>query len=254
MDTQILNSTGSVGRFMDIIQRSGAAAERAYYEQKLQAEELEQRLQSIGDTGGRSFANIDAALRSVNVTAATTRDSLFLLNEQDLGQLQDAIDGANEKLHQMQEETQSAKDRLAELNAELLETKGLDEKAKILRQELDYQQQLSEIERQRREAELEGNRELLEILDQQKQTLDEINSRKLDAIKREDEERKRSSSSSSSSSSAGGTSSGGRGSGGGAGVSINVNAPGARVLDRAFVEDLARQMSPILGGINRRTA
>ncbi len=61
----------------------------------------------------------------------------------------------------------------------MLEAQGADDKAAILRQQLDYQQQLAEIERQRAEAEAQGNRDLLAILDEQRQVLEEINKRKL---------------------------------------------------------------------------
>ena len=57
----------------------------------------------------------------------------------------------------MQQETEDARTKLAELNAELLEAKGEDQKAEILRQQLDYQQQLAEIENQRQQAALMGN-------------------------------------------------------------------------------------------------
>lgn len=79
----------------------------------------------------------------------------------------------------MQEETQSAKDRLSELNAELLEAQGQDQKADLLRQQLDYQQQLADIEAQRQTAEATGNRELLTILTQQQDVLEKINKTKI---------------------------------------------------------------------------
>lgn len=213
MDQQMLFSTNSVGRYMDMVQKSGAAAEKSYYEQKLQAEELEAALKKIENTGGRSFANLDAAMQYVNVTAKTTKDSLWLLSEQDMSKLQGEIDRVNDKLRQMQQETEDARQRLAEMNAELLESKGEDEKAKLLRQQIDYQEQLADIEKQRQKAQLEGNRELLAILDQQKAKLEEINAAKLSGIQKEAEERKKTAntpppatntSSSSSSSSSGG--------------------------------------------------
>jgi hypothetical protein len=75
----------------------------------------------------------------------------------------------------MQEETQSARDRLAELNAEILEEQGQGQQAELLRQQLDYQQQLAELEAQRQAATMTGNRELLELLGQQESKLTELN-------------------------------------------------------------------------------
>ncbi len=111
MDEQLLFSTGSVGRFMDTVQKAGASASRAYYEQKLAAEGLAAQLEQVGETGGRSFASIRAALQFTTQDADIARDSFWLLNEQDLDKLQGAIDDATQKLRDMQQETQDAKDR-----------------------------------------------------------------------------------------------------------------------------------------------
>lgn len=182
MDKSMLFSTGSIGYFMAQLNKAGANSQRAYYEQKLEAEKLEAQLAKVGETGGRSFNDIRTALAFVERTSEQTRESLWLLNQQDMDELQAAIDGANDKLREMQQETQSARERLAELNAELLEAKGEDQKAEILRQQLDYQQQLAEIEKQRQQAEATGNRELLAILDEQEQVLAAINAAKLASI------------------------------------------------------------------------
>ena len=190
MDAQMLNSTGSVGRYMDMIQRAGAIAERSYYEQKLQAEQLETQLAKVGETGGRSFASVAAAMSYVTGTAATAKDALYLLNEQDMDQLQAAIDGANDKLREMQQETQDAKDRLAEMNAELLEAEGMDQKAKLLREQLEYAKSLAEIESQMQQAQMEGNRDLIAILEQQRDTLERIHAAREANIRAEDETKK----------------------------------------------------------------
>ena len=186
----MLNSTGSVGRYMDMIQRAGAIAERSYYEQKLQAEQLETQLAKVGETGGRSFASVAAAMSYVTGTAATAKDALYLLNEQDMDQLQAAIDGANDKLREMQQETQDAKDRLAEMNAELLEAEGMDQKAKLLREQLEYAKSLAEIESQMQQAQMEGNRDLIAILEQQRDTLERIHAAREANIRAEDETKK----------------------------------------------------------------
>ena len=56
-----------------------------------------------------------------------------------------------------------------------------------MREQLDYQQQLAEIEAQRAEAEAMGNRELLGILNEQAATLAEIHATKLRNIETEAE-------------------------------------------------------------------
>ncbi len=187
MEEQMLYSTNSVGHFMDFISATGAAAEKAYYEQKLAAEALEQQLLKTGETGGRGFSNIDAALGFVNSSLASARDGFWLLNEQDLGQLEQAAEQVNQRLREMQDAARAAKDRLAELNAEILEEQGQDQKAAILRQQLDYQQQLAEIEKQRAEAVGQGNQELIALLNEQEDKLKTLNNLKLENIAQDEQ-------------------------------------------------------------------
>lgn len=118
-------------------------------------------------------------MADLRLATRDAEDGLKYLDQEHLDNLRAAIEAANNKLREMQEETQSAQDRLAELNAELLEAQGADEKAKLLRQQLDYQQALAEIEKQRNDADLAGNRDLIAILDQQKTVLDQINKTKV---------------------------------------------------------------------------
>jgi chromosome segregation ATPase len=105
-----------------------------------------------------------------------------LLDRQSLDNLRSALDSANAKLQEMKDATQSAKDHLAELNATLLESEGQDQKAKILRQQLDYEQQLAAIEAQRATADAAHNRDLVSVLDEQRSVLDQINATKLASL------------------------------------------------------------------------
>ncbi|MCO5763767.1 MAG: tape measure protein [Chromatiaceae bacterium] len=189
----ILTTTtaSDVGRLFGDINIAGAKAEKTFYEQKLVAESLLARLEEVGETGGRSFANIDAALGFVNRSALTTVDSLYLLDDQTLDGLRGAIDDANDKLREMQQITQDARDRLTELNAELLEARGMDEKAEALRQNLEYAQDRAEIEAQMAEARAAGNTELVGILQQQLSVLDDINRTKLANIRADEQAARR---------------------------------------------------------------
>lgn len=171
-ETKILAATSAWQRMDAVIELAAGKAKKAFYEQAIAAENMAQSID-------RAMDGSAALLRQVIDHAESASRGLHLLDEQDLSRLQSAIDAANNKLKQMQEETQSAKDRLAELNAELLEAQGADDKAQLLRQQLDYQQALAEIEAQRSQAELEGNRELLNTLNQQQQVLEKINRTKI---------------------------------------------------------------------------
>lgn len=174
-DEDILFAANSVIRYFAYLQKAEAEASRAFYEQKLRAEQLADQYERTAQSGASGFQSVRAALTALNHDATVTVGSLHLLDEQDLSRLQSAIDAANDKLREMQDETQSAKDRLAELNADILEAQGQDQKAELLRQQLDYQQQLAELEKQRTDAERTGNRELLAILNQQQSKLQELN-------------------------------------------------------------------------------
>jgi TP901 family phage tail tape measure protein len=175
LDNQMAFSTGTVGYFMDKVQKAGSEATKAYYEQKLAAEALEASINQVGVSAVTRFGTTAAAAKTLTGDVEKAIGSFNLLNDQDLNQLRSALDSANNKLHEMKEATDDARVRLAELNAELLEAQGLDQKAELLRQQLDYQQALAEIEQQRTEAEQSGNRELLGILTQQQATLEKIN-------------------------------------------------------------------------------
>lgn len=142
--------------------------------QKARLTDLTDTLDRYADTG-----EYTASVQQAMIQSATNLDQQYtLLNQQDLDQLRAALDSANQKLRAMRQATQDAKDRLAELNAELLEAQGADQKAQLLRQQLSFQQQLAEIEQQRAAAEAAGNRELLAILAEQEATLRRINDAK----------------------------------------------------------------------------
>lgn len=183
---QALGRMGTAGgsrfiAFLGQITRDAVTVQKSFLDQASAAERLVEQLNAIGEGGQASGGALDYLIRR----AEDSLTELNLLDDQRLDQLASAIDSANTKLRQMQEETQSARDRLTELNAEILEAQGQDQKAELLRQQLDYQQQLADIEKQRQDAELTGNRELLAILDQQQSKLEELNRIKVENINNE---------------------------------------------------------------------
>ena len=172
----ILFATNSVARMFGYINKATADSQKAFYEQQLQAEKLADSLEEATEKGGRGFGMLQQATIAAN-------GGLNLLDEQDLSRLHDAIDAANQKLKEMQEEAQSAKDEIARLNAEIAEESGQSEKAALLKQQLDYQTALADIEAKRAEAEAEGNRELIALYDEQARKLAELNALKEKNIK-----------------------------------------------------------------------
>lgn len=177
---RMLGATSAWGKWQAAIELATGKAKAAFYEQAIAAEEAAQRIERGIDTNLQQLQQMVEGVENA-------KRGFNLLDEQDLSRLESAIDAANNKLREMQEETQDARARLAELNAELLEEQGADDKAALLRQQLDYQQQLAEIEAQRQEAELTGNRELLTILAQQEALLTKINQTRVNNIQAEAE-------------------------------------------------------------------
>lgn len=147
----------------------------AYKRQKAGVDDATAALTDFANEGG----NVNEMQRLIARYAEEGSAEIGLLDEQDLSNLRSAIEAANNKLREMQQETEDARAELGQLNAELLEAQGADQKAKILREQLDYQERLARIEAQRAEAEALGNKELLGILTKQRAVLEEIHATKL---------------------------------------------------------------------------
>jgi len=161
--------------WMKLVNRATDDVKNAFEGQKDSLESLIERYEGFANgTMSASEAQIHLGESAYNAL-----NGFSLLNKQDLSRLRSAIDSANAKLKQMQEETRDARFELQSLNAELLEEQGLDEKAEKLRAEIDYQERLADIEKRRQEAELSGNSELVGILNEQAATLSAIYSAKL---------------------------------------------------------------------------
>ena len=182
VNSVIEHNSSIIGTNADAFERNANIANTArkmYLEQAVAATELAGRLTDISESGDASAGSLEATTREAE-RAATGFD---LLDQQTLDRLQSAIDSANEKLRQMQEETQDARDEIARLNAEIAEESGQSEKAALLKQQLDYQTALADIEAKRAEAEAAGNRELIALYAEQARKLAELNSLKEKNIK-----------------------------------------------------------------------
>jgi len=174
-------AAGGIIRWANELAIQALKIELSFKGQAQSADRLSESLEKMADEGGVTAGAMAQLVRQ----AEAAKTSFNLLDQERLDRLQAAIDDVNDKLRQMQYETEDARARLAEMNAELLEAQGLDAKAELLRQQLDYQQQLADIEAQRQEAELSGNRELLAILAKQQQVLEQINRTKIANIEAE---------------------------------------------------------------------
>lgn len=150
--------------------------EQRFNGQKEAAQHLTEQLQAMAESGKIDMNALAQATRGV-------AGEFDLLDQQRLNQLQSAIDAANAKLRQMQQEAEDARANIARLNAEIAAEQGDTEKANLLKQQLDYQQALADIEAKRNQAELEGNRDLVALYDEQIRKLNELNALKEKNIK-----------------------------------------------------------------------
>ncbi|MCC8999125.1 MAG: phage tail tape measure protein, partial [Candidatus Contendobacter sp.] len=153
-DNSLSHSTGSLGVYLDSLAKASAQTTKAFYEQKLAAKELELSITGMAEKGTLTMSSLQIATRRAG-------NEFSLLDEEDLSGLTSALDEANQKLREMQEETQSAAARLAELNAEIAAERGDTATADRLKLELDQQQQIAEVEAQLAQARAQNNRELI---------------------------------------------------------------------------------------------
>jgi len=244
-------ATTGFEKFESAMELAALQTKKLWNEQARDAEIARQSIERMTESGNIQMGVLQAAIRGVN-------GGFTLLDQQDLSGLQSAIDAANAKLRQMQQEAEDARANIARLNAEIAAEQGDTEKANLLKQQLDYQQALADIEAKRNQAVLEGNRELVALYDEQIRKLNELNALKEKNIKADAKSNSASSSSSANNSRQpasqlpGGTGAAALpATSGGGGITVNVNASNARVLDNNFVEDLARQMQPALSRLTR---
>lgn len=245
---KILFGANSIIRFFAYVEKAEADAKKAYYEQKLAAEALIDSLGNIEQTGAASFGSMGAAMHTVNVTAQTTIDSLNLLNDEDLSNLNSALDRAKQKLQELQDEANAARDRLSELNAELAREQGDTDTADQLELELAKRQALAEVEANLAKARAANNRDLITLYEAQLAKEQQLYDLKEKNLKRDQEEARSSNRTETTHTTI---------TSGSAGVSsptinVNVNASNARLLDSRFKEELARDLKPIFDDLHRR--
>lgn len=214
--------------------------EAAFLGQARAVEGLIDRLGSVGNATG-----LDILIRQ----AEMSREHFGLLDQQRLDNLQSAIDAANDRLRQMQDEAADARQAIAELNAEILAEQGNTAAADALRRQIEEEQRLAELEAARAQAQAEQNAELVRLIDEQIRKTKELYDLKDQNARKEANAAKTASTTSGSSGAAGGA--GVKSSGG---VSVTVNAPNAYYLDPKAANDLARTIKPALDDLNRRLA
>ncbi len=226
---------------------------KAYLEQAIAAESLGAELTALNDD---ATAN-ERSLSDLASAAENAKKGFGLLDDARLDKLQAAIDAANDKLRKMREETQAARDDIASLNAEIAAEKGDKDKADLLQLELDRKRAIADADAKLAEAQAANNAELIALYEEQKRKLEELYNLKQKNLDNDIKQRKNETNNSKTTTTS--TTTGQSPSApsspaasGGGGITVNVNANNARLLDNKFVEDLGRQLAPVFGNIGRR--
>lgn len=149
------------------VEIAAGRAQQAYYKQAIAAERLRVNIETM------SVSSVTAASQ-LEHAANSAENSFKFLDEEDLSGLRQAIDAANDKLREMQEEAQSAKDRLAELNAEIAAERGDEAASERLKLQLEQQQALAEAEAKLAEAQASNNQELIRLYEEQIRKLETL--------------------------------------------------------------------------------
>lgn len=156
-----------------------------FYRQKIEITLLKQQIEEMGTAGLRSGNSVRGAMEKLREETENAGTSFNLLAEQDLNQLNESIDEAIGKLEDFSEEAVDAATRLAQLDEELAREQGDDQRADLIRQQIDYEQQLAEIQRNLQAAESAHNQELIQLYQQQMARLNEINDLRIRNIEEE---------------------------------------------------------------------
>lgn len=242
------------GAFLDNANAANAAR-KSYLEQAIAAESLGAELTALTDSTDSNAQN----LADMVAQAQAAKAGFGLLDDERLENLQRAIDGANDRIREMQGLTRDARDQLAELNAEIAAEKGDTATADRLKLRLDQTRALADAEQKILDAQAAGNTELIALYEEQKRKLEELYQLKEKNLESDIRQRNNQNAPATTGGhttvNKGGQTAANPPSGNGAGgITVNVNANNARLLDSKFVEDLTRQIVPALGNIQRRLA
>lgn len=256
MSAHFVTSANDVSDLFAQINAAGASAKKAYFEQKLAAEQMAAQISKAGESGVESIGRLDSTVRYLRDTTESAIGTFSLLNEQDIAELRSALDDATNKLKEMQEEAQSAQDRIAELNAEIAEEKGDTAASDRLKLELEQRQKLAEVEASLDKARAEQNQELIRLYEEQKRKLLELYDLKERNLEQEQRQAKTEASKDATATGSGSTTTATKPTtaSGGGGIVVNVNAPNASYLDPKAANELARAIKPALDDLNRRLA
>lgn len=172
-EAAIRHNMSIIGPYAGQFEKSANAANavrKAYLEQAIAAESLGAELTALNED---ATAN-ERALSELASQTANAKKGFGLLDDERLAKLQSAIDAANDRLREMRQVTQDARDDLAALNAEIAAEKGDTDKADRLQLELDRKRAIADADAKLAEAQAANNAELVSVYEEQKRKLEEL--------------------------------------------------------------------------------
>ena len=210
----LFDATG-IARFSGAVLNAQNEVEIAYNSQKIKFLEYLDAIES-GEGVNESFLN----------SAESSINSMGLLGQEDLSQLRNALDSANQKLQQMNDNAQNTLDGLQN------ELDSLQGNQDAINQR-DYENKRAELNAAIEDAKLHGNKEAIASYTEALRVLDQVRKEKTNQARESDRDAKKSSGSSSSSS----------GSANSSETTINLQSPGGNKSvtlngDRQSVENL----------------
>lgn len=165
MGLAMITSANSFAAYEIAILKAKATTTAAFNEQAIRATELTRRYEEFAKGGAQAVGGITVTMSELNSATGEASSSMNLLDKQRLDTLKNAIEAANDKLRDMQQEAQDAAFELAELNAEILAESGNTAAADALKLQVAESQKLADLEQRRRDAEMSGNKQLVSELD-----------------------------------------------------------------------------------------
>jgi hypothetical protein len=151
-----------------------------YESQKERVNEAAAALNEWAETGSGVY-NVSVAMSEA---ARYVNGGMSLLGDQELAGLRSALDAANARLERMKDLTTSAKEKLIEMEADVLEAQGKSEAAAQLRESARHERALNEIEGLRAAA--EGNTALISLYDKMAEKERELHGLKRENITSDD--------------------------------------------------------------------
>lgn len=238
-------SAGGFALFLNKITANANAVRQAFIDQARSAEQLAENLSKAGEGGA-------GAMQALIREAEFSKEQFNLLDDTRLSNLQSAIDSANDKLREMQDEADAAQARLLELDARLARARGDDAAADRIDQQKQQAEELADIEKQLADARAEQNQTKIRQLEQELALLKQVQDAEQAKLEKEIKSRKDNSSTSTAPSSPSGGSGGGGAPSGGGGTTQHITNNFYTDPTQLASEEWYRQkVLPIQDKINR---